>query len=457
MAGFIYRSLAGLAGLAAAGVAVAIMLGIEQGVDAPAASAQSPAGAASSLTAASPAKARVTVVSPTVEDVHRVTTQPAHLEAYERTDILAKASGFISSVLVDIGDRVEKDQILAELWIPEMEQEERQKAALVEQARAAVQQAQARLDSAEALIAAAEAKLAESQATIDEQEAELDFRRSEHKRISDLVASRSVNASLQDEKLKQVQAAQAALAAAKAQVRSAAANIKVEQARQLEARSDVAFAEAQWQVAQADLEQVRILMKYAQIRAPYAGLITHRAADTGDFIASAANSASQALFTMDRIDRLRIIFDVPESESALIHVGQPTSLVVDALKGRSFPGQIARTAGVLHPGTRTLRVEAELDEPDPALRPGMYGMITVTLAEKPQAVSHRTGCLHFVENQLCLLCMKRGSIGNRPVGIGLTQEILTEITSGFNLSDATVITPVPRAVPAIRSTSSFTK
>jgi multidrug efflux pump subunit AcrA (membrane-fusion protein) len=75
---------------------------------------------------------------------------------------------------------------------------------------------------------------------------------------------------------------------------------------------------------------------------------------------------SEPLFTVDRIDWLRIVFDVPESESALIHVGQRTSLVVDALKGRTFNGQIVRTTEVLDPQTRTLRVEAELDTGSPS-------------------------------------------------------------------------------------------
>jgi len=50
-----------------------------------------------------------------------VITQPAQIQPYEQTEILAKASGFVSRVYVDIGDKVEKDQMLAELSIPEMD------------------------------------------------------------------------------------------------------------------------------------------------------------------------------------------------------------------------------------------------------------------------------------------------------------------------------------------------
>ncbi|MGE0378650.1 MAG: efflux RND transporter periplasmic adaptor subunit [Planctomycetaceae bacterium] len=435
----VYRSSAGMAAIAAVVIA-AVVFATNTGIDAPSAQAQT-SKADNRLTESARANGtvQVTAVTPTVEDLHRVTTQPAHIEAYERTDIHAKASGFISKVLVDIGDQVEKDQILAELWIPEMKQEELQKAALVEQARAAVDQAQSRLDSAASLIAAAEAKLAETQSAIDQQNAEVSFRRSEHKRISDLVASRSVNASLQDEKLNQLRAAEAALAAAKAQALSAAANVKVEHARELQAKADVALAQAQLRVSEANLEQVRIVMNYARIRAPFAGLITMRGADTGDFIASAVNSKSEPLFTMDRVDKLRIIFDVPEGESALIQIGQKASLVVDALKGRAFNGRIARTAGVLDPRTRTLRVEAELNEPDAALRPGMFGMITNTLAERSRTVMLPARCIRFEDKQPFVFCVNQGTVEKHAVELGYSDGTRTEIIKGVSPGDTIVL------------------
>src|SRR3990172_6259899 len=70
-------------------------------------------------------------------------TQPAQVQPYEQTEILAKASGFVSRVHVDIGDTVEKDQLLAELLIPEMDEERRIRVASVDEAAAAVLQIKA--------------------------------------------------------------------------------------------------------------------------------------------------------------------------------------------------------------------------------------------------------------------------------------------------------------------------
>jgi HlyD family secretion protein len=382
-------------------------------------------------------------IQPAVENLHRQTSQPAHIESFETTAVYAKASGFLKSVQVDIGDYVKKDQVLAELWIPEMDQQLLQKSALVEQARSVVEQSQAQVATAKALVMAAEAELAEAKAAIAQHEAELVYRRSEHRRITELVQSRSVNEAIQDEKLKQLQSAEAALVAAHARVRSEEALVLVEQARQQEVNANLSLAHSQFKVAEANLEQTKIIMKYAQIRSPFDGLITRRWIDSGDFVASAVNGRSEPLFTVEHIDKLRLVFDVPETESAQIQIGQPTTLVVDALKNRSFKGRIARTAGVLDPKTRTLRVEAELDQPATSLRPGMYGMITVTLVDRDQAVILPTRYIHYDGQGPFVFCAVNGLTEKRKVEIGYSDSTRSEIVSGVDPQDVVLVDALP--------------
>lgn len=433
-----YGSTAAIAGIVTIASAVWV-LGTHQGIETPV-HAQSPQSAEQSPTADNSHNvAGVTTVKPSVESIHRVSTQPAQIEPFERTNVYAKAAGFLEKVAVDIGERVEKDQVLANLWIPEMDQELLRKQALAEQAQAAVQQAQARLDSADALVTAAEAGRDETQAAIAQYEAEIAFRRSEHGRIVELVKSRSVNEAIQDEKLKQLRSSEATHAAALARVRSAEANVLVEQAKRRTAQADVSYAQSQSKVAQAELRQTEILMKYAQIRAPYAGQITRRWVDSGDFVASAANAKMDPLFTVDRIDRLRIVFDVPEADSALVRVGQQASLTVDALKGRAFQGQVMRTAGVLDPKSRTLRVEAEVTDPNSSLRAGMYGMITVTLAERANAVIVPARSLRYEGATPFVLCVKQGIVEKRLVKVGYSDGIRSEILEGLGSDDQVIL------------------
>jgi multidrug resistance efflux pump len=306
-------------------------------------------------------------------------TQPAHVEPYEKTEILAKASGFVSRVNVDIGGRVEKDDLLAELWIPEMDQERLVRVAAVDEAAAAVRQMDAAVGAARSRAEAASARLAEVRASVAQYEADVAFRQSEFDRVGELVSKQALNQKLLDEKQYQLRSAQSALAAATAAVASAEASLQVEQAGIEQAQANLAHAQARHALAEANLKKTEVLMSYAQIRAPFAGLISERSIDTGDFVASAVGSREKPLFTLVRVDRLRIIVDIPESQAPRVSVGQPAELTVDALKGVTFPGAVARTTGVLDPRTRTLRIEAELKERTGELKPGMYGSLTITL------------------------------------------------------------------------------
>ncbi len=307
-------------------------------------------------------------------------TQPAQLQPYEQAEILAKAAGFVSRVHVDIGERVEKDQMLAELWIPEMEQERLVAVATVDEAAAVVRQMEAAVIAAESMVEAAKAKLHEAQANVAKYQADVDFRRSERERIAQLVGQRALNEALLDEKESQLRSSDSALTASHAGVTSAEANVQVESARSKQANANLSHAQARRKLAEANLKKTEVLMSYAQVRAPFDGLVTHRGIDTGDFVASAASSATEPMFTVASVDRLRIIVDIPESQAPLIRVGQKATLVVDAVKGRSFQGAVKRNAGVLDRRTRTLRVEAELDSPADELRPGMFGSLTIELA-----------------------------------------------------------------------------
>lgn len=425
------------AALAALGVATALWLWRPGAALTPAVARTKPVRAAES-TADTNGAVRVTVVQPVVEPLRRVTTQPAQVDPFEQTSLLAKASGFITEVNADIGDRIRQDQVLVELSIPEMQQERVQKSAVIDEARAVVGQAGARVAAAQSLIDAAIARRDEAVATITQQEAEVAFRQSEHARIAELVTTRSVNEAVRDEKLKQLQAAKAGLVAARAAARSAEAGIKVEHARKTQAEADRTLAVAQLKVAEASLRQTEILMEYATIKAPYAGVITRRWANTGDFVRSAAAGQSDPLFTLVKVDPLRIVADIPENDSSLIRDNQTATLVIDAQKGRSFSGKVKRSAGVLDPKTRTLRVEVELDKPDPQLRPGMYGALTITLAERQQAILVPSRCLRFEGDRAFVLIATKGKVEKCAVTVGFNDGSRAEIVDGLSPTDQVI-------------------
>ena len=93
----------------------------------------------------------------------RTVELPGQVEAAEQTKLHAKIAGFVEKVHVDIGDRVKKGQVLAELSVPEIEAELRQKEALIAQAEAEVELARRALQVAAASLVLSTAQVQETE------------------------------------------------------------------------------------------------------------------------------------------------------------------------------------------------------------------------------------------------------------------------------------------------------
>ena len=431
---------AGITLASASGVAVFLLIGLSG------CSNQEPAAQAQPVTAAnkddSGQPVRVKIVRPTREHLKRQSTpQPAHVGPYEKTDIYARVAGYLDSFgqvqstdgksrPVDIGDRVVKDQVLAKLSVPEMEQERVQKAALVDQAQADAEQAEASMKAAEAMVVAAKAKLEETGAQIARYEAELKYRKSEYERYVTLVKERAIRSELEDEKLSLYRAAQASHTAAKAALATDQAGIAVAQAKLTQAKAGVTSAKARLKVARANLEHAVIMLNYATIKAPYDGVITRRLVDTGAFIQSAATGKPEPLFNIARVDRLRIIADIPEAEASLVKLGQPAAFQLNAAVGQQDTGRVVRFADALDSGTRTMRTEVELDTPIKALRPGMFGSVTILLADDPDTLMLPASTL-LASGKPAVFVVEDGKAHRREVGLGLTEGGRVQVLSGL--------------------------
>jgi RND family efflux transporter MFP subunit len=386
-----------------------------------------------------PQPVRVKTIRPAREPLKVTITEPAHVDPYERAGLFAKVAGYLHKVHVDIGDRVKKEQVLAELWIPEMEQERVQKAALVAKAKADLGQAEAAQKAAQAMVSAAQAREQEAISLVAKYDADVVYRQGEHARYLGLFNERAVQKDVVDRELNQLRAAEAALIAAKNAVATAKANVKVEQAKLAQALADEVSARARLQVAQADLKQTEIIVDYGKIKAPYNGIITQRLLHPGDFIQSAATGKAEPLLAIVRVDRLRIVTAIREAHSSSIKVGQAATLKVDSLRGQQFPGKVARLADALDRQSRTMLVEVELDTPANGLRPGMYGSVTITLADYPNALLLPTSTLVVGGSKPSVLCVEGGQAHRREIELGYNDGIRMQITRGLS-GDEQIIT-----------------
>jgi HlyD family secretion protein len=386
--------------------------------------------------------ALVKTAKPAREHLKRTTTQPATVEPYEKTDLYAKVSGYLHTFGqvpgpdgkprdLDFGDRVGANQVLAELWIPELEQDRVQKEALVEKANAEVVQAEAMTKAAQAAVGAMKAKQEEAQALLVRAEAELVYRRGEYERYLKLLNDRTATKEQAAEKFNQYKVAETGVAAAKAAIVTAEANTKAEEAKAAVAEAEERSAAARLKVAKVNLEQAKIMVAYGEIRAPYPGIVVQRRFDTGAFVAAAGSGKTEPLFTLVRSDRVRILTDIPEADAALVKVGQPAVLRVDALRGRSFAAKVVRFADTLDPATRTMRTQLELDEPAAELRTGMFGTVAVTLVDHPMALLLPASALLLGESKPAVMVVQDGKARKRVIEVGSNDGVRVHVTAGL--------------------------
>lgn len=381
----------------------------------------------------------ITIVKPQRKALQRMVEQPGTVRAFEETPIFAKVAGFVSKVHVDIGDKVsgpkhdprgkevEPGQILAEVAIPEMEAEASQKAALVKQTEVEVEQAQKNLKTAEANVVAVEALGREAEAGLDRAHAYAEFQRSESARIADLVKRKILGEPDRAEAEYRYQAAEAARKEAKARIVSAQASALKSKAERDKSEVDVRLAQARVEVARAESNRLQALLSYTKLRAPFDGVITRRRVDTGHLLQPASGTkVEDAVFTVVRLDKVRVFVEVPETDAALVRDGAEAQVVVQALKGAAFVGKVSRTSWALEPGTRTLRTEIDLPNRDGELRPGMYAYARIGTLLPEAWVLPATALAKVGEGMVCYR-VEGGKAIRLPVLVGRTDGKLTEV------------------------------
>lgn len=186
-------------------------------------------------------------------------------------------------------------------------------------------------------------------------------------------------------------------------VRSARAAVTKAEADRDKATADIATAKARLEVARAEVGRVEALLGYTRITAPYDGVVTRRSVNTGDYVAGGDKAA---LYSVARIDPVRVVVQVPEADAGLVVAGQNVSFAMQGLEGPPPVGKVRRTSWSLEPGSRTLWTEIDLPNPKGLLRPGtyVYAKLTAVLPAAwalPAAAVGKVGdesVIYLVEN-----------------------------------------------------------
>lgn len=373
----------------------------------------------------------VVAAHPTLESLDRVVEQPAQIEAIEQTPIFVKIPGYVEQVRVEMGSVVHKGDVLATLRVPELLQEAKQKAGLVDQAKIDITLAEKTQTVAEANVRTAGLLAAEARAGRRRAQANYERWRSESARMERLARQEVIDKQSGEEAVNQLASAQAARDEADAKAQSAEAAEQESIARRDHAQAEVAAARNRVVLAESDERRAQALLGYATITAPFDGVVSDRNVHTGHFVQpnSGPSDKAEPLFSVVRIDKVRVFIEVPETDAVLVKTGAHSCrarIRVPVLNDREFIGQVAGTSWALEPSQRTLRTEIDFDNPDGELRPGMYAHAAIDV-ERPNTWTVPPAALLARDGETFCFIVADGMAVRTPVKVGVRTSTVIEL------------------------------
>jgi RND family efflux transporter MFP subunit len=309
---------------------------------------------------------------------------PGTTAAFATASIYARATGYIAKRAVDIGDRVKAGDLLAELAVPELDDQIAQNEATLDQLRSSLQQTQATLVFAQQQ-AARYAQLAQTGANS--------------------VQNAQLYGSQQQQQV-------AAVAAAKHNVTAQESLVR-------------------------QLHQNRA---YASVVAPFDGVITQRNVDVGSLVQGNATSGTFMFEIMQR-EVIRVSAYVPQEAAFGVAPGIAAIVRVPELPDREFAGTVTRIADALQPGTRTLLTEVDIPNPDGALRPGIYCTVEFHIPSRTPSLSVPADAIVFNRNGLQVAVATNGKAEFHKVRVTRDLGTRVEVDSGIKPGDQVILNP----------------
>jgi membrane fusion protein (multidrug efflux system) len=314
---------------------------------------------------------------------------PGTVQPLQETLLYARANGYVRKWLVDIGAQVKKGQVLAELEIPDIDEQLRQAEASANQTKAGIAQAKTQQELA----------------------------RTTNNRYTTLGPSGVVS---------------------QQEIEQYHSSYEVQQ-------SNVTAAEAAYLSAQANVRRYQDLKSFGTITAPFDGVVTMRNAEVGQLV-TAGTGAGQSLFKVAEVDVVRVFVNVPQLYAAGIKVGMSAPTTMRETGARVFQGTVARTANELDMATRSLLTEVDIPNPDRALVSGMYAQVDFDVKRQDDPLFVPATAVLFDAQGTRAAVVRDGVVSWKKVDIGGDFGDRLVIASGLAEGDTVAVTPSERLV-----------
>lgn len=382
-----------------------------------------------------------------------------NLASDAQTDVAPTVGGKITAVNFDIGSYVQKGSVLVQL-------DSRDAQIRLEQAQAQVVQQQRVVDQAQANVEQAIASLRQTQARLNVKDgetfnietfsqvrsinAQLELAEKELARTTRLLETGDVSRSTFDQRKSQRDALLGQLAEARSNAAVAVKAIDTARAQVEAVRATVGNGRAAVAAAQTQVDAARKAISDTTIYAPISGYVSERVADVGEFVTP--NTPNSKVATIVRTSVLRMRIDVPEQSIGQVKVGQGISLQTTAYPDRNFSGIVTRIAPSLNATSRTLIVEAEVENVDGLLKPGQFATVRITQPQAKQSIMVSASAVKAEGDTNKVFVIKEGRAEERIVKVGVLENNKIEIQNGVQENEMVAVKNVDKLYDGVQVT-----
>jgi RND family efflux transporter MFP subunit len=198
-----------------------------------------------------------------------------------------------------------------------------------------------------------------------------------------------------------------------------------------EAKANANIAAADVDLAVATAAQIRTMLDYTRIVAPFDGVVSRRLVNRGDFVQAASSGITTPLFTVQRVDIIRVFCNVPETDVSSLRVGLQANIRPYGWE-KPITGKVTRFEGRLDPQTRNMRTEIDVPNPGGRLYPGMYAQVSLDTDLHHNALTLPSSAVGTDTSGKFVYTIQQDHIVRLPIQIGLIEGGVAEVVGGLS-------------------------
>ncbi len=193
------------------------------------------------------------------------------------------------------------------------------------------------------------------------------------------------------------------------------------------AKSKMQSDAANLQAEESNIKALSEVQGYLTVRAPFDGVITERNIHPGALVGPATKNDDKPMLTLQQLDKLRLIVNVPEAVASNIKEKEAIPFKLNAYPDKEFSAKVSRQSGVISDNVRSETVELDVPSHEGQIKPGMYAEVNFPLASSNNSYVIPASAIVHSTKGVYVVCVDNGKTKFIPVQEGINSKDQTEV------------------------------